>query len=197
MTNKSYQERDDSQRGSVKNDTEPRFLVIGEILKPHGVHGEMRVMPHTDSPERFSWIDTVFVGKENPQPVAVESVRLHKNFVLLKLAGFESRDAVEHLRGAWLQLPEEEAIPLEDDEYFLYRLIGLQVYSLVENTLAVYGDESEHLGELTQILETGANNVFIVQGARGEILLPDIPDVIVEIDFENGRMLVNLLPGLV
>ena len=99
--------------------------------------------------------------------------------------------------GRPLQLPEEEAIPLEDDEYFLYRLIGLQVYSLVENTLAVYSDESEHLGELTQILETGANNVFIVQGARGEILLPDIPDVIVEIDFENGRMLVNLLPGLV
>ncbi len=192
MTNKSYQERDKIQRGSVKNDTEPRFLVIGEILKPHGVRGEIRVMPHTDLPERFLWIDTVFVGKENPQPVTLETARMHKNFVLIKLAGYDSRDAVERLRGAWLQLPEEEAIPLEDDEYFLYQLIGLAVYALTPDS-----EVEALLGELIRVLETGANNVFIVDGADGELLIPDIPDVILEIDFENGRMLVNLPPGLV
>lgn len=186
MANKSYQERDNSQRGSVKNDTEPRFLVIGEILKPHGVRGELRVMPHTDLPERFSWIDTVFVGKNNPQPVGIESVRFHKNFVLLKLAGYDDRDAIEKLRGAWLQVPEEEAITLEEGEYFLYQLEGL----------AVYTNTNAHLGEITQILETGANRVFIVNGTQGEILIPDIPDVIVAIDFENGRMIVDLPPGL-
>jgi 16S rRNA processing protein RimM len=85
-----------------------------------------------------------------------------------------------------LQVPKDEAIPLEEGEYYLYQLEGL----------AVYTDEGEHLGELVEVLETKANNVFIVHGSRGEVLLPDTEEVVLEIDFENGRMKVHLLPGL-
>ncbi len=173
-------------QGSVDTATEPSFLVIGQITKPHGVTGEVRVIPHTDVPERFTWLEKVFVGKTNPQPIVVESARLHNNLVLLKLAGYDDRDAVEVLRGAWLQVPESEAIPLAEGEYFLFQLIGIEVLT----------DGGEPLGNLVEIIETGANNVFRVSGSRGDVLLPDIDEVILGIDLDNGRMTVHLLPGL-
>lgn len=187
MTKKagSSQKKED-QRGLVEASTEPRFLIIGQVLRPHGVRGEMRVTPYTDVPERFTWLETVYLGDENPQPVGVEAARLHQDIILLKLAGYDDRDAAESLRGVWLQVPESEGIPLAEGEYYLYQLEGL----------AVYTDEGEHLGEITSVIETGANNVFVVEGVRGEVLLPDIDDVILDIDFTNGRVTVHLLPGL-
>ncbi|MCB8968298.1 MAG: 16S rRNA processing protein RimM [Ardenticatenaceae bacterium] len=161
-------------------------MVIGQVLKPHGVRGEMRVIPHTDTPERFEWLETVYIGESNPQQVAVESVRFHKNWILLKLVGYDDRDAVESLRDAWLQVTEDEAVPLAEGEYFLFQVVGLQVYS----------DADEYLGKLVDVLETRANNVFVVNGPDGELLLPDIDEVVQEIDFDNGRMIVHLLPGL-
>ena len=165
---------------------EPRFLVIGQIGKAHGVRGEMRVTPHTDEPERFTWLERVYVGEKKRQPIVVERARLHKDFVLLKLAGYDYRDQVDMLRNEWLLIPEEEAIPLAEDEYFLYQLMGLQVFR----------ESGELLGDLVDIIETAANNVFVVQMAEQQLLLPDIEDVVREIDFENGRMTVHLLPGL-
>ncbi len=173
-------------QGSAENSVEPRFLVIGRITKPHGVHGDVRVMPHTDLPERFTWLETVYVGETELRPVAVEGVRFHGEVILLKLAGYDGREAAGVLRGEWLLVPESEAIPLEEGEYYLYQLEGL----------AVFTDDGEHLGELTQVIETGANNVFVVKGQKGEALLPDTDEVVQEIDFENGRMTVHLLPGL-
>jgi 16S rRNA processing protein RimM len=166
----------------------PGFLVIGQILRPHGVRGEVRVTPHTDQPERFTWLKSVYLGMADPQPVEVESVRFHagQGLVLLKLVGYNSREAADQLRGQWLQVREEDAISLAEGEYFLYQLEGL----------AVYGEDGRYLGNLTEVIETGANHVFVVQGAMGEILLPNIPEVIQDIDFAAGSMTVHLLPGL-
>lgn len=187
MTKKSASRQEkNEQRGLVDSSAEPRFLVVGEVVKPHGVRGEVRVLPHTDVLERFTWLETVYLGEENPQPVGVEMARPHQNIILLKLAGYDDRDAAETLRGVLLQVPETEAVPLEEGEYFLFQLVGLEVFS----------DDGQELGRLTQVLETGANNVFVVAGVDGEILLPDIDDVILDIDFANGRMVVHLLPGL-
>jgi 16S rRNA processing protein RimM len=187
LSKKRPSDQQDGQRGLVPETTEPRFLVIGRIVKPHGVQGEMRVEIMTDLPERFTWLEEVYVGEHSPRRVAVDSVRFHKNFVLVKLDGFDTREAAAELRSQLLQVPEDEGIPLEEGEYYLYQLVGLEVYS----------DEGEHLGELVEVMETKANNVFIVQGSRGEILLPDTEEVVLDIDFENGRMEVHLLPGLV
>ena len=163
------------------------FIVIGQITKPHGVRGEVRVKPHTDEPARFTWLEQVYVGADAPQPMAVEQARVHQGMILLKLTAVNDRTAAESLRGEWLLVPEEEAIPLEEGEYFLYQLEGLTVETTTGETL----------GTITSIIETGANNVFVVQGDQGELLLPDIEDVVQEIDFENDRMLVTLLPGLI
>ncbi len=173
-------------KGSVDSSIEPSFLTIGQISKPHGVRGEVKVIPHTDILQRFSWLDFVYLGKTNPQKVEVESVRFHKNAVLLKLIGYDTRDDVSSLRGQWVQIPESEAIPLEEGEYFLYQLIGIEVVT----------DAGESLGTIKRVIETGANNVFEITGSRDGILLPDIEEVILNIDFGEGRMLVHLLPGL-
>ncbi len=171
----------------MNQSTEPRFLLIGQVTKPHGVRGEVRVLPHTDVLERFTWLEMVYVDEDNPRPIKVESARVHKSFALLKLAGYHNRQEAESLRGEQLFVPEEEAIPLEEDEYFLYQLEGLQVFT----------ESGQLLGLINEVLETKANNVFVVQGEKGEILLPDIPEVIQEIDFGNGRVQVHLMPGLI
>jgi len=170
-----------------ESEPEIDFIVIGQITKPHGVRGEVRVMPHTDVPERFSWLEHVYVGEIAPKKMAVEHARVHQGMILLKLTAVSDRLAAEALRGEWLMVPEDEAIPLEEGEYYLFELEGLEVYTT----------EGELLGTLTSVIETRANNVFVVQDEQGvELLLPDTDEVIQDIDFDNGRMTVTLLPGL-
>lgn len=173
-------------RGSADYSAEPRFLVIGRVLKPHGVGGEVRVELHTDLPERFTWLDIVYLGKERPRPVAVEGVRFHKSWALLKLEGYDNREEAATLRSEWLQVPEHQGIPLEEGEYFLFQVIGLDVYT----------DEESYIGQIREVLETKANNVFIVSGPMGEVLIPDIEEVVLEIDLEAQRMLIHPIEGL-
>jgi len=186
LAKKSDPREENSRRDSVGDHIEPRFLVIGQVAKPHGVRGDVRVVVHTDLPERFTWLDEVYIGEEDPRPVPVEYTRFHKDWVLLKLAGYDDRDAVESLRGQLLKVREDQSIPLEEDEYFLFQLIGL----------AVISEDGDRLGELVQVIETGANNVFVVRGLQGEILIPDIAEVVRDIGFDSGQITVHLLPGL-
>jgi len=176
-----------SNRGSVEESAEPRFLAVGRIAKPHGVLGEVRVELMTDHPERFEWLDAIYVGEKNPRRVPIVSVRYHQDVVLLKLEGYPTRTEAELLRGELLQVPESEAVPLEDDEYFLYQLIGIEVFT----------EQGRHLGQLTEILETGANNVFVIDNEGRQYLIPDIPDVIREVDIENRRLVIHPMPGLI
>ncbi|MBW7958264.1 MAG: ribosome maturation factor RimM [Anaerolineae bacterium] len=174
-------------RGSVDQSAEPHFLAVGRISKPHGVRGEVRVELMTDTPERFKWLDTIYIGEVNPRQVAIDSVRVHQGGVLLRLAGYPTRTEAEQLRGELLLVPKAEAVPLEEGEYFLYQLDGLAVYTV----------SGTYIGRLVEVLETGANNVFVVDGPLGQHLLPDIPDVIKEIDIEGGRIVIMPLPGLI
>ncbi|MFQ5593523.1 MAG: ribosome maturation factor RimM [Anaerolineae bacterium] len=166
---------------------EPRFIAVGQVVKPHGVRGEVAVEMLTDFPGRFALLETVFLSQDNPRPVPLESVRFHKGRALLKLDGYDDRTAVERLRGELILVPIDEAMPLEPDQYYQDDLIGLGVWTTDE----------EYLGQVVEILETGANDVFIVHGDRGEILLPAIADVVQWIDLEENRMVVELLEGLI
>lgn len=187
MTNDNLNSKPvDRQRGSVNKSTEPRFLVIGRILKPHGVQGEMRVDVISELPERFTWLDEVYIGHANPTLKTVESIRFHKSWALLKLAGCDDRNSANLLRSQLVQIPESEGLPLQDGEYYLYQLIGLKVYT----------EDQEYLGDISEVLETKANNVFVVKASDAEILLPDISEVIRDIDFESGVVTVRLMPGL-
>lgn len=169
---------------------EPTHLVIGRVLKPHGVRGEMRVSIIADDPERFAALDTVYLSADEsdpaPAPYAVTGSRLHKDVVLLSLEGVGSREAADALRRYWVQVALDDAVPLAEGEYFLYQLLGLTVKT----------DTGAVVGNLTDIIETGANNIFVVQSGDGEILIPDIPDVVRQIDFDKRELLITPLPGL-
>jgi 16S rRNA processing protein RimM len=162
------------------------FVVIGEITKPHGVRGELRVLTHTDYPDRFTWLEKIYVGADDPQPYVVEGVRRHKGMILLKLAGFDYRDQAESLRGQLLLIPETEVVALEEGEYYHFQLEGLQMETVA----------GEPLGIVTQVMETGANLIFVVQGGAREILIPHTDEVVQEIDLDNGRIIIQPLPGL-
>ncbi|MBN2005289.1 MAG: 16S rRNA processing protein RimM [Anaerolineae bacterium] len=170
-----------------KKQPEPRYLVVGRILRPHGVRGELRAEILTDYPQHLAEVHTLYVG-DDYQPYTLQAVRFHQNVMLLTLKDCADRDAAEGLRGALVSIAIKDAVPLEEDEYYHFQLVGLQVV----------GDEGEALGEIVEVFTApGANDVYVVHGSRGEILLPAISEVVKHIDVEAKRMVVHLLPGLI
>lgn len=162
-------------------------MAIGRIVKPHGIRGEVSVQILTEFPDRFTNMESVQVGDmRQGEQFQVETIRWHRDNVLVKFAHIPDRTAAEQLRGLYLQIPVSEARPLEPGSYYQYQLEGLQVVT----------DDGEVLGRVSRILETGANDVFLVEGEGGELLLPSIPEVILDIDLDQGQMRVHLLEGL-
>lgn len=158
-------------------------ITIGKILAPHGVKGEVRVLPLTDFPERFATMRRAFL--ETGQAVEVEAARFHKRWVLLKLRGFDTMTAVEPLRGLYLQVDRADAAPLPPGHYYIFDIIGMTVYT----------DTGERLGVVTDILATGSNDVYVVEKAPGAkpLLIPAIKDVVRRIDTAGKTMTVTLL----
>ena len=183
------------------------FLRVGVVTTTHGVRGEMKVYPTTDDPKRFLDLEKVFIdepegpkgtkeqpGKGSKAPVktvrrerAVEGVKFFKNLVILKLAGIDDMDAAAKLRGAELYVSREDAVPLEEGEYYIADLIGLRVVT----------EEGLELGTVEDIWPTGANHVITVKQKNGnEILLPYIPDCVKEVRLTEGEILIHLMEGL-
>lgn len=164
---------------------DPKFLAIARLVAPHGVRGELAADILTDFPTRFEPLQTVYVGA-NHRPYALQSTRPHRKRVLLKLGGVDSADLAEELRGNFVFVPLSEAVTLPHDQYYWHQIIGLAVHTVA----------GLPLGTIVEILRTGSNDVYVVRGARGEVLIPAIEDVVKEIDLHNGRMLVLPLPGM-
>jgi 16S rRNA processing protein RimM len=170
---------------------------VGRVLRPHGLGGEIRVEIHTDFPERFALYRQVYLAPTRPeggllvasQGVAypLEGYRFHQNAVLLKLGGIDDRTQAGTLRDLWVWISAQEAAPLDDGEVLLHQLMYMRVSTT----------EGEALGQIEDILETGANLVYVVRGPRGEILLPDTDEVVIDIDLDAGQMTVQLIEGLV
>jgi 16S rRNA processing protein RimM len=183
----------DRQKGSgeQRRAPEPRFLIIGQVVGAHGVRGELKVQILTEDAQRFGLLKQVLIGLEDEEPVAwpLEGYRWHTGRALLKLRGCDDRTAAAAMRGYLVQVPREEAIPLEEGEYFEHQILGLEVWTAA----------GESLGEVVDILYTAANEVYVVQGPNlgsRELLIPAIEDVVLEIDLEAGRLVVELLEGL-
>lgn len=170
----------------MSNDSQT-FLVVGEILKPFGYRGEVKVKIITDYPNRLVKHKTVYVGTDT-RAFQVERARLHSGYVLFKFVGYDTDVSVAKLRGEIVQIPAQDAAKLEKNQYFHHQIIGLNVAT----------ESGTVIGTVAEILETGANDVYVVHSAEGkEILLPAIKRVIKKIDLDAKTISVELIPGLV
>ncbi|MCD8163314.1 MAG: ribosome maturation factor RimM [Synergistaceae bacterium] len=165
---------------------------IGKIVGVHGVRGDMLLLPQTDFPERFlgmKELDVTVAGK----PMRTFKVcRIEpyegKNTFFLRLQGVEDRDAAETLKGAVITVAEDERVELEEDEYWLDDIIGLTVFDQTTG---------ERLGEITEVIYTGSNDVYVVKTHDGASkAIPAVADVIEKVDVANGTMTVNIPEGL-
>ncbi len=167
------------------------YFRIGVITSAHGIRGGVKVFPVTEDPERFRKLDEVLYSLPGQDRIEgsykVRRVAFQKQLVLLEFEGVCDRNTAETLKGRQLWVSREDALPLGEREYYLADVMGMKVVS----------DTGEELGRVTDILETGSNEVFQVeQEARKPLLIPSIPDCVVNMDFEQNLLTVHLLPGL-
>ncbi|MGN0311213.1 MAG: ribosome maturation factor RimM [Lachnospiraceae bacterium] len=165
-----------------------QLLQVGVFSSTHGVKGEFKVFPTTDDVKRFSKLKTVIVNDGKKSFTAqIEHVKYFKQFAILKIKGYDTLNDIEPLKGSSLWVTREDAVELEEDEYFIADLMGLTVFL----------DTGETLGELKDVIATGANDVYVVEDQqKKEWYIPAIGQCILSVDVEGGRMTVHLLPGL-
>lgn len=165
------------------------FLKAGVISSTHGVRGEVKVFPTTGEPERFRTLKKVYLdtGRERIR-LEIAGVKFFKQFAILKFYGIDNINEIEKYRGCSLWVKREDAVPLEEDEYYIGDLIGMEVFT----------EDGNKFGVLKDVMETGANDVYIVDTPEhGEILVPAIHDCILDVDIEEKKMKIHLLPGLI
>ena len=177
----------DTKNAPGSPDGEPVYLVVGFLRRAHGVQGEMIMDLHTDFPERFRSGRKLLVGEEH-KVMTVESVRSHAKGLLIKLKNVESPEDTAQFRNQWVYVKSSEVPALPEGQVYQYELFGFRVVD----------DNENPLGELVEIIETGANDVYVVRDESGkEILLPAIPSVILDLDPARRLMRVHLLEGLI
>ena len=164
-------------------------LEIGQIVNTFGIKGMVKVKPFTDDIRRFDELKKVYVEKNSNQTeYEIEEVKYHKDMVLIKFKGIDKVEQAEMLRNSYLTVSRDSVEKLEEGRYYIVDLLGLEVYT----------DEQILLGTLEDIFNTGSNDIYVVKDKQGkQILLPAIQDVIKQIDIENKKIIVHLLPGLI
>jgi 16S rRNA processing protein RimM len=160
-------------------------VLIGEVMRPHGLNGELKIYPLTTDPERFLKLREIILRQgEIDQHFKIIMARVQTEIVYLSLEGIDSIDQAEKYRGWEVRIDRAEVPPLQEGWYY-FELEGMQVY-----------EDDKLLGTLSQVLETGANDVYLVKGTQGEICIPALKSVVQKVDVPGRRMDVKLPPGL-
>ena len=165
-----------------------QFLQVVVISSTHGIRGEVKVFPTTDDPARFKKLKKVLLdtGKEQLE-LEIQSVKFFKQFVIAKFKGIDNINDIEMYKGKSLFVPREDAVALGKDEYYIADLIGMEVFT-----------EEGRFGILKDVMETGANEVYIIASDKhGEVLVPAIKQCILDVDIEGKRMKIRLMEGLI
>ena len=165
-----------------------QFLQVGVISSTHGIRGEVKVFPTTDDPMRFKKMKKVLLdtGRERVE-LEVQSVRFFKQFAIVKFKGIDNINDIERYKGKGLFVPREDAVPLGEDEYYIADLIGMEVFT-----------EDGHFGVVKDVIETGANEVYIIESdEHGEVLIPAIRQCVLDVNVEEKKMKIRLMDGLI
>ena len=164
-------------------------LQVGVISSTHGVRGEVKVFPTTDDVTRFRQLKKVYLdtGREMLS-LEIQNVKFFKQFAILKFKGIDNINDIEKYRGKSLMIDREDAVDLDEDEYFIADMIGMKVCT----------EDGSEFGTLKDVMETGANDVYIIDSLEhGEVLIPAIRECILDVDMDEERMTIHLMEGLV
>ena len=165
------------------------LLQVGVITSTHGVRGEVKVFPTTDDAARFKQLKHVLLdtGREM-KPLEIQGVKFFKQFVILKFKGIDNINDIERYKRCPLLVERKDAVELKEDEYFIADMIGIQVET----------EDGEVFGTLKDVMETGANDVYVIDTEEhGEVLVPAIKECILDVDVENRKMTIHLMDGLI
>ncbi len=163
--------------------TDLEFITIGRILTTLGIKGKLKVKIETDFPQRFTPGAKIYI---NRQPMTINSTEWHRGKLVIKIDTVESIKDARKLQGKTLEIHCSQVHPLPEGQYYHFQLIGLEVWTI----------QGELLGNVTEILTTESNDNYVVRGAKGEILIPAIEDVIKSVDLDKGRMTIEAIEGL-
>lgn len=166
-----------------------QLLQVGVITQTHGVRGEVKVFPTTDDPERFLDLKKVLLdtGKET-MALEIQSVKFFKQFVILKFKGIDNINDIERYKRCPLLVTREDAVALEEDEFFIADMIGMTVET----------EDGKAFGTLKDVMETGANDVYVIESEEhGEVLVPAIKECVLDVNIEEQKMIIHLMDGLV
>jgi len=162
-------------------------VTIGKVVRPYQGRGCLRISPLTDFPDRFSNLTKVFVvGEEERRILTVERAERKGRSVLVKFAGVETREEAWKFVGCTVEVPEEELVPLPPGTYYVFQLIGMRALT----------EEGEFLGEVSDVISTPANDLYVLKRDGEEALIPAVKDVVKAIDLEKGEMVIAPIPGL-
>lgn len=164
-----------------------KYFEIGKIVNTQGVKGDVRVVPITDEPERFLKLKVALVDNgKSKKEYSIENIWFHKTFVIIKFKGIDDMTAAEKLKGTSIKIDRKDAIPLEENEYYISDLYDMDVYT----------DESEYLGIINDIIFTASNDVYEVKNNDTTILLPAIKQCILNVNINERKMTVHMMEGL-
>ena len=162
---------------------ELEFIAIGQIMAPWGITGKLRVAVITDLPQRFNPSSKVYI---NRQPMTIDCTEWRKGDVIIKLDIIGSIEDARRLQGWPVEIHHSQVYPLAEGQYYHFQLIGLEVWTT----------KGELLGNISQILTAESNDNYIVHGVKGDIFIPAIEDVVKSIDLNQGRMVIEVIEGL-
>jgi 16S rRNA processing protein RimM len=184
--NPSANETSSGSESQKSGSSEPEFLIVGQVIRPHGIRGEVGMKTLTAYPERLLHVETLYIGP-GCEPIHVGRIRPHSEGMIIHFDGVDDRDAAEDLRGLLVHVHIDDAVPLAEGEVYLWQIEGIRVVT----------DAGQELGRVTGLFETGANDVYVVTTPEGgEVLLPAIPEVILKVNVEAQVMTVHLMNGL-
>ncbi len=164
------------------------YLIVGQLVNTHGVKGELKAVSMTDDPHRFLELEWVYIDKNGKlEKYNISGVKFFKQFVILKLEGVDTMEAAEKLKGFYMKVDRANAVKLPKGSFFIADILGSQVYD--ENAVL--------LGQLSDVIQTGSNDVYVVKNDQGkEILIPALKSVVKEISLDDKRISVILPKGL-
>ena len=165
------------------------FIIIGKVVSTQGNKGEVKVLSLTDSIGRFKNLDNIFLRNKNSQTtLTVEKIRIKKDTIILKLKDIKNIEEAKMIVGSFLEVERKNAVKLSKDAYFIFEIIGLEVYD--KNDI--------FLGKVKNVISTGSNDVYVVKRKdKEELFIPAIHDVIKNIDLEKKRITINMVDGLI